>query len=200
LGPLSGIKIIELAGLGPVPFCGMVLADLGADVIRIDKLDSVGEDMDWELRGRNKRSIALNLKSELGRKVFFDLVEKVDALIEGYRPGVMERLGIGPDDCLERNPKLVYGRATGWGQSGPMAQHAGHDINYIALTGALDMIGPAHGAPVPPLNLVGDYGGGAMFLATGVLGAMLEASRTGKGQIVDAAMIDGESTGRSLHR
>lgn len=194
MGPLSGVKIIELAGMGPGPFCGMVLADLGAEVIRVDRPVAVGRDAAWELRGRNKRSIALNLKSEQGLRALFGLIEQSDALIEGYRPGVAERLGIGPEPCLAANPKLVYGRATGWGQSGPMAMCAGHDINYIALSGALDMIGPAGGGPVPPLNLLGDYAGGAMFLAVGLLSAMNEAARTGKGQVVDAAMIDGVST------
>lgn len=191
MGPLTGLKIIELAGMGPTPFCGMVLADLGAEVIRIDRPTAIGQDEAWDLRGRNKRSIALNLKSETGRKAFFDLCAGAGALIEGYRPRVAERLGIGPADCWKVNPALVYGRATGWGQDGPMAQLAGHDINYIALTGALDMIGPAGGAPVPPLNLVGDYGGGAMFLTVGLLAALHEAARTGKGQVVDAAMVDG---------
>lgn len=191
MGPLDGMRILELAGMGPVPFCGMLLADFGAEVIRVDRPESVGRDQPWELRGRNKRSIALDLKSGPGRRALFDLIAGADALIEGYRPGGVERLGVGPADAWARNPRLVYGRATGWGQSGPMADRAGHDINYIALTGALDMIGPPGGAPVPPLNLVGDYGGGAMFLAAGVLAALLEAGRTGKGQVVDAAMVDG---------
>lgn len=177
--------------MGPTPFAGMVLADMGAEVIRIDRPDSLGRDEAWELRGRNKRSVALNLKDKEGLAAFFDLVASADALIEGYRPGVTERLGLGPQDCAAVNPKLVYARATGWGQDGPLAQQAGHDINYIALTGALHMIGQADGPPVPPLNLVGDYGGGAMFLVTGILAAMLEASRSGRGQVVDAAMVDG---------
>lgn len=191
MGPLQDMTIIELAGMGPTPFCGMVLADLGARVIRVDRPGTVGRDAAWDLRGRNKQSIALDLKSAEGRDAFFDLIAIADGLIEGFRPGVTERLGIGPEACQSRNAALVYGRATGWGQTGPLALSAGHDINYIALTGALAMIGPKEGAPVPPLNLVGDYGGGAMFLALGLIAAIHQARRTGQGQIVDAAMTDG---------
>lgn len=191
MGPLSGLKIIEIAGMGPAPFCGMVLADLGAEVLRIDRIETVGRDPAWDLRGRNKRSIALDLKCEAGLRALMALVVGADALIEGFRPGVAERLGIGPETCVAANPRLVYGRATGWGQTGPRAPTAGHDINYIGLTGVLDMIGPKDGPPVPPLNLIGDYAGGAMFLALGVLAAIHEAKTTGKGQVIDGAMIDG---------
>lgn len=198
MGPLAGLKVIELAGLGPTPFCGMLLGDLGADVLRIDRLaeGDLGLDLPdkYDLRNRNKRSVALDLKSSKGRDTLLALIGKADILIEGYRPGVAERLGIGPDDCWKVNPKLVYGRATGWGQAGPMAQMAGHDINYIALTGALDRIGPPGGAPVPPLNLLGDYGGGGVYLAFGLMAAVYEAGRSGKGQVVDCAMVDGVSS------
>jgi alpha-methylacyl-CoA racemase len=190
MGPLSSLRVIEIAAMGPVPFCGMVLGDLGADVIRVDRPGEAA-DGPCDLRGRNKRSVTLDLKSPAGRDALLRLVATADILLEGFRPGVAERLRIGPDDCLAVQPRLAYGRATGWGQDGPLAQTAGHDINYIALTGALDMIGPAGGAPVPPLNLVGDYGGGAMFLALGVVAAALDARSTGRGQVVDAAMIDG---------
>ncbi len=198
MGPLAGLKVIELAGLGPTPFCGMLLGDLGADVLRIDRLAEVDLGLDlpdkYDLRNRNKRSVALDLKSSKGRDTLLALIGKADILIEGYRPGVAERLGIGPDDCWKVNPKLVYGRATGWGQAGPMAQMAGHDINYIALTGALDRIGPPGGAPVPPLNLLGDYGGGGVYLAFGLMAAVYEAGCSGKGQVVDCAMVDGVSS------
>ncbi|RQP03865.1 MAG: CoA transferase [Paracoccus sp. BP8] len=195
MGPLAGLKVIEIAAMGPVPFCGMMLADLGAEVIRVDRVAAadmgIERPSEYELRGRNKRSVAIDLKSENGRKAFFRLVESADVVLEGFRPGVSDRMGIGADACLAVRPSLVFGKATGWGQDGPLAQTAGHDINYIALTGALDMIGPAGGAPVPPLNLLGDYGGGAMFLALGVLAAVFEARRTGQGQVVDTAMVDG---------
>lgn len=194
-GPLSGVKVIELAALGPVPFAGMLLADLGAEVIRVDRLSpgdlGFGRAAVQELRGRNKRSLALDLKSEAGRGLFLDLAAGADVVLEGWRPGVAERLGIGYAACAARNPALVYGKATGWGSEGPLAMTAGHDINYIALTGALSLIGEAGRAPVPPLNLVGDYGGGALYLALGVLAAVLEAKSSGQGQMVDAAMIDG---------
>lgn len=196
-GPLSGYRVIELAGIGPAPFCAMLLADMGADVIRIDRRDAIDlglpgrHDRRFDVLLRGRRSAAIDLKSASGRDVVLDLVVKADALIEGFRPGVMERLGLGPDSCMARNPRLVYGRMTGFGQTGPLSSSAGHDINYIALTGALQAIGPSGGKPVPPLNLVGDFGGGAMFLAFGVLAALLEATRSGKGQIVDAAMVDG---------
>jgi len=189
-GPLSGYKIIEMAGLGPGPFCGMMLGDMGADVIRVDR---PGRDtlQDLDPLCRNRRSLALNLKAPGALEVLMRLVEGADALYEGYRPGVAERLGFGPDACMARNPRLVYGRITGWGQDGPLANAAGHDINYIALSGALHAIGRAGQRPVPPLNLVGDFGGGGMLLAFGILCALLEASRSGCGQVVDAAMVDG---------
>jgi len=191
-GPLSGFRILELAGIGPGPFCGMMLADMGADVIRIDRpggnpSSSAGHTVLF----RSRRTAAINLKDPDGVETVLRLCEKADALIEGNRPGVAERLGVGPDACLRRNPKLVYGRMTGWGQDGPLAQTAGHDMNYIALTGALHAIGRRGQAPVPPLNLVGDFGGGGMLLAYGVVCALLHAQRTGEGQVVDAAMIDG---------
>jgi alpha-methylacyl-CoA racemase len=190
MGPLRGLKILEFAGIGPGPFCGMVLADLGAEVVRIDRPDGPpGTRQDFI--GRGRRSIALDLKRQEAVAAALRLVEGADALIEGFRPGVMERLGLGPDACLARNPRLVYGRMTGWGQEGPLAQAAGHDINYIGLTGALWSIGRPGERPVPPLNLVGDYGGGGMLLALGLLAALLEARGSGRGQVVDAAMVDG---------
>ncbi|AMG87105.2 CaiB/BaiF CoA transferase family protein [Bordetella bronchiseptica] len=198
VGPLHGLRVIEVAAMGPVPFCGMLLADLGAEVLRVDRTADAGLgialDPRFELRGRGKQSVAMDLKHPDGLAAFLRLVARADVLLEGFRPGVAERLGIGPRACLSLRPSLVYGRATGWGQSGPMSQAAGHDINYLALTGALDMIGPAGGAPVPPLNLVGDYAGGALYLALGVVSAGLEAARSGVGQVVDAAMIDGVSS------
>lgn len=194
-GPLSGYKILEVAGIGPGPFAAMLLADMGADVIRIDRSQAVmGGDPDsppFDLLNRGRRSIGIDLKNPDGVETVLKLVESADALIEGFRPGVTERLGIGPDACLARNPKLVYGRMTGWGQEGPYAQAAGHDINYIALAGALESIGRAGQPPSIPLNLVGDFGGGAMFLAFGVVCGILEAQRSGKGQVVDTAMVDG---------
>lgn len=197
-GPLSGIKIIEMVGIGPCPFAAMMLADMGAEVIRIDRktkpgaanpFPSLGTKFDVMARGR--RSLALDLKHPQAREVVLALVEQADILIEGFRPGVMERLGLGPDPCLERNPKLVYGRITGWGQIGPLSQAAGHDLNYIALSGMLHGMGRADAPPAPPLNLVGDFGGGAMMLAFGVVCAALEARTSGRGQVVDAAMTDG---------
>ena len=188
MGPLSGTKIIELAGIGPGPFCGMLLSDMGAEVIRVDRPGG-GGGRDVLTRGR--KSVAINMKSNAGRETVLKLCESADALFEGFRPGVMERLGLGPNDCLSSNEKLVYGRMTGWGQDGPMAQAAGHDINYISLVGALHAIGEAGGKPVPPLNLVGDFGGGGMVLAFGLVCAMLEAQKSGKGQVVDTAMVDG---------
>jgi len=197
MGPLHGVKILEVAGIGPGPFCAMMLADMGADVIRIDRAGNVRGDgasaPKWDVLGRGRRSVGLDLKNEKGVEVLLDMVEKADVLLEGFRPGVMERLGLGPDVCLGRNPKLVYGRMTGWGQEGPMAKAAGHDINYIALTGALHAIGRAGQAPVPPLNLVGDFGGGGMLLAFGVVCALVERGTSGRGQVVDAAMVDGAS-------
>jgi len=194
-GPLAGIRVIEVAGIGPGPFAAMMLADMGAEVVRVDRAASVrGGDPDnppFDVLARGRRSIGVDLKNPAGAEVVLRLVEGADALIEGFRPGVAERLGIGPDVCLERNPALVYGRMTGWGQDGPYASMAGHDINYIALSGTLHMIGRAGQAPVPPLNLVGDFGGGGMLLAFGVLCALIEASNSGSGQVVDAAMVDG---------
>ncbi|MBX6743675.1 MAG: CoA transferase [Acetobacteraceae bacterium] len=190
MGPLKGLRILEFAGIGPGPFCGMLLADLGAEVVRLDRKEGPpGTRQDFV--GRGRRSLALDLKSPAAVQAALRLVEGADALIEGFRPGVMERLGLGPEACLARNPRLVYGRMTGWGQDGPLAQAAGHDINYIALTGALWSIGRPGERPVPPLNLVGDYGGGGMLLALGMLAALLEAKGSGRGQVVDAAMVDG---------
>ena len=198
MGPLQGLKIIELAGIGPCPMCAMLLAELGADVVRIDRLTDSGLGIDMapehHLLNRSRPSIAIDLKHPTGTGTVLRLVERADALIEGFRPGVTERLGLGPEDCAARNPRLVYGRVTGWGQEGPLAKAAGHDLNYIALTGALDAIGRRGGPPTPPLNLVGDYGGGALYLAFGVVAALLEARGSGKGQTVDAAMIDGAAS------
>ena len=198
MGPLNGLRVIELAGIGPGPFCGMMLSDMGAEVIRVDRVSN-------QLRGaegsaaarprdvlaRNRRSIAVDLKQPEGIEVVLKLCETADALFEGFRPGVTERLGLGPEDCMARNERLVYGRMTGWGQEGPLAQAAGHDINYIGLAGALHAIGEEGQKPVPPLNLIGDFGGGGMLLAFGLVCGMLEAQRSGKGQVIDAAMVDG---------
>ena len=195
-GPLSGIRVLEIAGIGPGPFCGMMLADMGADVVRIDRATH-GRDMGRapiDVLARGRRSVAVDLKSPQGVEVVLRLVEQADVLLEGFRPGVMERLGLGPDVCLARNPRLVYGRMTGWGQDGPMAQAAGHDINYIALAGALEPIGRLGQKPTPPLNLVGDFGGGGMLLAFGIAAALVERASSGKGQVIDAAMVDGAST------
>jgi alpha-methylacyl-CoA racemase len=198
MGPLKGLKIIEIAGIGPGPFCAMMLADLGADVIRVDRAESVlGGDPrkpPGDLLNRSRRSIGVDLKHPEGVETVLTLVGRADALIEGFRPGVMERLGLGPDVCLGRNPRLVYGRMTGWGQDGPLASVAGHDINYIALSGALHAIGRRGEPPVPPLNLVGDFGGGGMVLAFGILAALFERTQSGTGQVVDAAMVDGSAT------
>jgi len=192
MGPLNGLKVIELAGIGPVPFCAMMLADLGAAVVRVERAAATPDSpLPVDPLLRNRRSIALNFKSSVAAEVLLKLVESADVLIEGFRPGVTERLGIGPRACHARNPRLVYGRMTGWGQEGPLAKAAGHDINYIALTGALHMIGPRGGKPVPPLNLIGDFGGGGMMLAFGVLAAVFEARGSGRGQVVDTAMVDG---------
>ncbi|SFM55760.1 alpha-methylacyl-CoA racemase [Pseudonocardia ammonioxydans] len=195
-GPLAGLKVIELAGIGPGPHAAMVLGDLGADVVRIDRpsggLD-LGSDGTPDPTTRGRRSVAADLKDPTGREAVLRLVEHADVLLEGYRPGVTERLGVGPEDCHARNPRLVYGRMTGWGQDGPMAQRAGHDINYISMTGALHAIGRSGERPVPPLNLVGDFGGGSMLLVIGVLSALWEAKASGEGQVVDAAMVDGVS-------
>lgn len=190
-GPLKGIKIIEMAGIGPGPYAGMLLADMGAEVIRIDRAGTAAQANPADVTSRGKRSIALDLKKPESVELVLKLLESADAVFEGFRPGVMEKLGLGPEVCLKRNPRLVYGRMTGWGQDGPLSQAAGHDINYIAVTGALDAIGRKSGGPVPPLNLVGDYGGGSMFLVTGLLAALLEAKASGRGQVVDAAITDG---------
>jgi alpha-methylacyl-CoA racemase len=195
MGPLEGIKVVEFAGIGPGPFAAMVLADLGAEVLRIDRAQNVtGTDPaspSLDLLNRGRRSAGLDLKRPEGVETALRLIDAADALIEGFRPGVMERLGLGPDVCLQRNPRLVYGRMTGWGQNGPLAHAAGHDINYISLAGALGPIGRKGEAPVPPLNLVGDFGGGGMLLVIGVLAALVERQRSGRGQVVDAAMVDG---------
>ena len=197
-GPLDGIRVVELAGIGPGPMACMMLADMGADVIKVDRLTDAGLGIamppKYQVLHRSRPSIGVDLKSPDGLAVVKRLIEAADVLIEGFRPGVTERMGLGPDDCFPTNPKLVYGRMTGWGQDGPMARAAGHDMNYIALTGALNAIGPAGGAPVPPLNLVGDFGGGTLYLLVGVLAALLEARQSGKGQVVDAAMVDGAAS------
>jgi alpha-methylacyl-CoA racemase len=194
-GPLSGLRVVELAGIGPGPHAAMVLADLGADVVRVERpaagFDPTGAQPDHLLR--NRRSVAADLKTGAGRELVLRLVAKADVLLEGLRPGVAERLGVGPQECHAVNPALVYGRMTGWGQAGPLAARAGHDINYISLTGALHAIGRPGERPAVPLNLVGDFGGGSMFLVTGILAALWERQRSGQGQVVDAAMVDGAS-------
>ena len=205
MGPLTGIKIVELAGIGPGPFCAMLLADMGAEVVRVDRAANVGhddsrvggpagEEYRFNLLARGRRNIAVDLKNRDGVDATLRLIDRADALIEGFRPGVMERLGLGPDICLTRNPKLVYSRMTGWGQDGPIAHIAGHDINYIALSGVLATIGETGGPPVPPLNLVGDFGGGALYLAMGVLAGILSAKATGKGQVIDCSMVEGSAS------
>src|ERR1700751_5388067 len=195
MGPLAGIKMVELTGMGPGPMCAMLLADLGATVLRIDRPEpsdlGVARPLRYDLLLRGRRCLALDLKRPDGKALALRLIERADALIEGFRPGVTERLGLGPDVCLARNPRLVYGRITGWGQEGPLARSAGHDIDYIALSGVLHAIGRPGVPPVPPINLVADFGGGGMLLAYGVVCALLEASRSGRGQVVDAAMVDG---------
>ena len=195
MGPLAGLKVVELAGIGPGPMCAMLLADLGATVLRIDRTEPSGlgiqRDHRFNLLLRSRRAIPLDLKKPDAVALTLRLIEQADAIVEGFRPGVMERLGLGPDMCLARNPGLIYGRMTGWGQDGPLAQAAGHDINYIALTGALHAIGRAGGGPSVPLNLIGDFGGGALYLAFGIMCGCYEAARSGKGQVVDAAKIDG---------
>jgi alpha-methylacyl-CoA racemase len=194
MGPLKGVKIIEVGGIGPGPFCGMMLSDMGADVIRIERKGGlVLSDSKYDVLTRNRRSIVIDLRKTEGRAAVLKMVEQVDALQEGFRPGVMERLGLGPDVCLQRNPRLVYGRMTGWGQDGPLAAAAGHDINYISLSGVLHAIGRKGHKPVPPLNLVGDFGGGGMLLAFGMVCALYEAHKSGQGQVVDAAMVDGSA-------
>ena len=204
-GPLEGVKVLELAGIGPAPFCCMMLADAGADVLRVERIrgglssamsGSDGTDSarpHWDLMNRGRRSLAVDLKDPGNVELVLKAASRADILVEGWRPGVAERLGLGPDVCLERNPKLVYGRMTGWGQEGPLAQRAGHDIDYIAIAGALWAIGRSGDRPVPPINLVGDFGGGGMLAAFGVLAAMVEARGSGKGQVVDIAMVDGAS-------
>jgi alpha-methylacyl-CoA racemase len=191
-GPLAGTRVVELAGIGPAPYACMLLADLGAEVLRVDRPTGATHSLtSYDVLDRGRRSVAVDLKSPAGAEVVLRLVEGADVLVEGFRPGVAERLGVGPDACLARNPALVYGRMTGWGQDGPLAPRVGHDINYAAITGALAAIGEAGRKPVPPLNLVADFGGGALFLVAGVLAALLERSRSGLGQVVDAAMVDG---------
>ena len=204
-GPLSGVKLVELAGIGPGPYTCMLLADAGADVLRVDRASGrpagLSKSMPpapagphWDLLNRSRRSVAVDLKNPDGVALVLDLVAQADGLVEGWRPGVAERLGLGPEDCLARNERLVYGRMTGWGQEGPLADTAGHDIDYIALSGALWSVGRAGERPVPPINLVGDFGGGGMLLAFGLVAALLEAQRSGKGQVVDAAMVDGAAS------
>ena len=197
MGPLSGKRIIEIAGIGPGPFCAMLLSDLGAEVIRVDRASTVADELpdfpSLDLLNRGRRSIGINLKDPEGVATVLKLIESSDALIEGFRPGVAERLGIGPEDCLTRNPKLIYGRMTGWGQYGSYSSMAGHDINYIALSGVLGMIGRKDEKPVPPVNLIGDFGGGGMILALGVCAALVEVASSGNGQVIDAAMTDGSA-------
>lgn len=194
MGPLAGIKVVEMAGIGPGPFTAMMLSDLGAEVIRVDRLSHKGKGHRANVLNRGRKSIAIDLKNPKGVEATMGLIEKADVVLEGFRPGVMERLGLGPDDCLARNPRLVFGRMTGWGQSGPLAQAAGHDINYISIGGALGAMGYADRPPAPPLNLVGDFGGGAMYLLTGILAALIERSSSDRGQVVDAAMTDGTAS------
>lgn len=194
MGPLKGIRIVELAGIGPGPFCAMMLADMGAEIIRVDRKGAKDPRGKYNVLLRGRPSIGVDLKTPEGVETVLKLIGKADALIEGFRPGVMEKLGLGPEVCLARHPRLVFGRMTGWGQAGPMAQAAGHDINYISLSGVLHAIGNRNGKPVPPLNLVGDFGGGGMMLAFGIVCALLEARQSGKGQVVDAAMTDGSAT------
>lgn len=193
-GPLAGLRIVELASKGPAPLCAMLLGDMGADVIRIERTgrgsDLSESESGFTILGRNRRSLGINLKTDAGREIASELISMSDGLIEGFRPGVMERLGLGPDEMLRRNPRLVYGRVTGWGREGPLAPRAGHDINYLALSGALAAIGTRGGPPVPPLNLLADYGGGGLYLAFGIVCALNETGRSGAGQVVDVAMTD----------
>lgn len=195
MGPLVGYKIVEIAGIGPVPMCAMLLSDMGAEVLRVERVVHGGLGVmippKFNLLNRGRRSVGIDLSKRQGVEIVLRLVEQADGFMEGFRPGVAERLGIGPKDCFSRNPKLIYGRATGWGQEGPFAQMAGHDINYISLVGALHAIGRSGGEPVPPLNLLGDFGGGALYLAFGIVCGLLEVSKSGQGQVVDAAMVDG---------
>ena len=194
MGPLAGIKVVEMAGIGPGPFCAMMLSDMGAEVIRVDRLAHKGSGHRANVLNRGRRSIAVDLKNPDGVAAVQQLIDGADVVIEGFRPGVMERLGLGPDTCLARNPRLIFGRMTGWGQSGPLAPAAGHDINYISIGGALGAMGYSDRPPAPPLNLVGDFGGGAMYLLAGVLAALVERGTSGQGQVIDAAMTDGTAS------
>lgn len=194
MGPLKGIKVVEMAGIGPGPFCAMMLSDMGAEVIRVDRLAHKGSGHKANVLNRGRRSIAIDLKNSQGVDTVKKLIDQADVVIEGFRPGVMERLGLGPEECLERNPRLVFGRMTGWGQHGPLAHAAGHDINYISIGGALGAMGHPDRPPSPPLNLVGDFGGGAMYLLAGVLAALIERASSDKGQVIDAAMTDGTAS------
>ena len=194
MGPLTGIKVIEMAAIGPVPFCAMMLSDMGAEVIRIDRLTQKGTGSSANVLYRGRKSVAFDLKNSIALDSTLRLSDQADVILEGFRPGVMERLGLGPEVCLERNPKLIYGRMTGWGQSGPLSHAAGHDINYISIAGALGSMGYADRPPAPPLNLIGDFGGGAMYLLAGILAAIVERNSSGKGQVVDAAMTDGTAS------
>ena len=194
MGPLTGIKVIEMAAIGPVPFCAMMLSDMGAEVIRIDRLSQKGSGSSANVLYRGRKSVAFDLKNSIALDSTLRLSDQADVILEGFRPGVMERLGLGPEVCLERNPKLIYGRMTGWGQSGPLSHAAGHDINYISIAGALGSMGYADRPPAPPLNLIGDFGGGAMYLLAGILAAIVERNSSGKGQVVDAAMTDGTAS------
>ncbi len=198
MGPLKNIRVVELAGIGPGPMCGMLLADLGADVVRVERTEASGlgtpSESQFEVTNRGKRLIAVNLKKSQGRTIVLRLIDRADVLIEGFRPGVMERLGVGPEICRSRNPRLVYGRMTGFGQDGVLANAAGHDLNYIALTGALHAMGPRNGPPIPPLNLIGDFGGGALYLAFGIVSALFERQQSGEGQIIDAAVVEGAAS------
>ncbi|MDE3223284.1 MAG: CoA transferase, partial [Acidobacteriota bacterium] len=199
MGPLEGVKVIELAGIGPGPYACMLLADLGADVLRFERGDpDASDEPTWEILNRGRPSVALDLKSPAGRDLVLELCAQADVLVEGFRPGVAERLGVGPEACQHRNARLVYARMTGYGQEGPLAQRAGHDINYVGVSGALWPIGRAGEMPVPPLNLVGDFGGGSLFLVMGILAALVETSRSGLGQVVDAAMVDGSASLTSM--
>ncbi len=194
MGPLQGLKVIEMAGIGPGPFCAMMLSDLGAEVIRVDRVSQKGGGDTRHVLNRGRRSLAIDLKNSEAVDTVLQLVDQADVLLEGFRPGVMERLGLGPDVCLARNPRLVFGRMTGWGQEGPLSQAAGHDINYISIAGALGAMGYADRPPSPPLNLVGDFGGGAMYLLCGILAALYERNNSGEGQVIDAAMTDGTAS------
>ena len=191
MGPLNGIKVLEFSGIGPGPYCGMLLADLGADVIRLSRVSEKGAHNKFDIHNRSKRTIVADLKNPNAIKEIKKLIQEVDVIFEGFRPGVMEKLGLSPEECLKLNKSLVYGRMTGWGQDGPMSSQAGHDINYISLSGALNAIGDQNSNPSIPLNLVGDYGGGGMMLAMGILAGVISSSKTGKGQVIDSAMIDG---------